>query len=68
MYDYSNLLGEIRKRGLTQADLANKIGISEATLNKKLKNKGQFNQSEMHKILSALGLPLSAITDYFFEH
>ena len=32
--DYSKLLGRIRERALTQAEVAQKIGVSPATLNK----------------------------------
>ena len=35
--DYLNLLGRIRARGMTQSDVAQEIGISPTTLNKKLR-------------------------------
>lgn len=35
MYDYSNLLGAMRQRGITQKSLAKSIGKSEATINRK---------------------------------
>lgn len=68
MYDYSKLLGLMREKSLTQEGLAESIGVSEATLNKKLNNNSQFKQNEMVSILNILGEPLANITSIFFAH
>ncbi len=67
-YDYSKLLGRLREMGLTQSDLAGKIGISVATLNQKFKNKTEFKQTEIAKILSAVNVDMASVDAYFFNH
>lgn len=57
MYDYSNLLGAMRQRGITQKSLAKSVGKSEATINRKLCGAREFTQSEMFKILEIIGEP-----------
>lgn len=66
IYDYSKLLGRLREMGLTQSDLAGKIGISEASLNLKLKNKSPFKQCEISEISEVLSIPNAKIETYFF--
>lgn len=65
MYNYSRLLGKMKEKGFTQATLAKFIGISDTTLNSKLNNSSEFRQTEMRKILLALGESLDKI-EYFF--
>lgn len=65
-YDYSKLLGRMRENHITQEQLAKDIGISESTMNIKLKNKRQFAQDEMIKILDVLNVPIDDIGAYFF--
>lgn len=67
-YDYSKLLGRMRENHITQEQLAKDIGISESTMNIKLKNKRQFAQDEMIKILDVLNVPIDDIGAYFFCH
>lgn len=67
-YSYKKLLGLIKENGLTQDELAEKVGISAATLSAKLNNKGLFKQSEIASITSALGINGSDIGLYFFTH
>lgn len=67
-YDYSNLLGAMRSKGITQEQLARIIGKSEATLNRKLCGAREFKQSEMFKILEALDEPIERTSFYFFKH
>lgn len=64
--DYSKLLGLIRARKLTQADVAKKIGMSPATLNKKLRGHTEFTQSEIRSMCAALSIGDEEILDYFF--
>lgn len=66
MYNYSKLLGLMREKGITQEELAKKIGISSTTLNKRLKNNSQFQQDEMKKILSTLGLTIEDVVPIFY--
>lgn len=63
-YDYSKLLGRMREKGFTQAVLAKSLGINAATLNRKLKNCTDFNQTEMRKIAQILDI--NSIEEYFF--
>lgn len=65
-YDYSELLGKIRSKKITQEELAKKIHLNPATLNQKLKNKSEFSQSEMRNICKALDVPIDNIVTYFF--
>ncbi|WP_407382834.1 DUF739 family protein [Ruminococcus sp.] len=65
-YDYSKLLGLIKERKLRQEDLAREIDMNPATLNLKLNNKSEFNQSQMSRICIVLGISLTSVPDYFF--
>lgn len=67
-YDYSKLFGLLREKNITQYDLANSIGISETSVNKKLKNKSEFKQSEMLSIVKALNYSVEDISSLFFTH
>lgn len=67
-YDYSKLLGRLREKGFTQSELAAKIGLSECTLNKKLKSKSEFKQSEMRSIMNLMDVELDEVSSYFFDH
>lgn len=67
MYNYSKLLGAIREKGFTQDQIARILGISGTSLTAKLKNKSQFKQDEMREILTVLGLPIDAVSSYFFQ-
>ena len=64
--DYSKLLGRIREKGCTQESLAAKIGVSAATLNKKLRGHTDFTQKEIAAICAALDLAAEDISTYFF--
>ena len=64
--DYLRLLGCIRAAGMTQTDIAKKIGVSPATLNKKLRGHTDFTQTEIRSLCQALSIPDAEIPDYFF--
>lgn len=66
IFDYSRLLGKIKEKGLTQAALAKRIGLSESTFNLKLSNKRAFKQQEIVKICRVLDIALENIPLYFF--
>lgn len=55
MVDVNRLKGEIKANGLTQGELAIKLGISEQTLSKKLK-KGIFDSNEMKAMIDILNI------------
>lgn len=63
-FDYSKLLGAMREKGVTQADVAKIAGVSETSLRSKLKNRTEFRDSEMLLIKKYLDLP--NYEDYFF--
>ena len=65
-YNYQKLLGKIRENGLTQAQLATKIGLSETTLNLTLNNKRSFKQNEITQSCRVLGIKPLEIEQYFF--
>ena len=64
--DYLNLLGRIRANGMTQSDVAQKIGISPTTLNKKLRGHTDFTQTEICDLCRVLAIPDAEIPAYFF--
>lgn len=63
-FDYSKLLGAMREKGVTQADVAKIAGMSETSLRSKLKNRTEFRDREILLIKSFLDLP--NYEDYFF--
>lgn len=63
--DYSKLKGLMREKGVTQAELAKKIGMAESTLNLKLSGKTDFKTDEIIAISDFLGTR-DAIEKYFF--
>lgn len=65
-YDYSELLGRMRRCGETQESMAEKLNISTCSLNQKLNNKSDFKQSEIYSMSNALGIPLAEVQNYFF--
>lgn len=63
-FDHTKLLGAMREKGVTQADVAKIAGVSETSLRSKLKNRTEFRDSEMLLIKKYLDLP--NYEDYFF--
>ncbi len=53
---YTNLLAEMRRKGLRQVDVAKCLNISPSTLSQKLKRKSEFDLSEAKKIKEFLGV------------
>lgn len=64
--DYLNLLGRIRAKGMTQSDVAQKIGVSVTTINKKLNGHTDFTQTEICDLCRILAIPDAEIPAYFF--
>ena len=65
-FDYDELLGLMRKKKITQQELAKQIGNTTATLNLKLNNKARFKQTEIIKICEVLDISEQDIVLYFF--
>lgn len=65
-YNYSELLGRIKAKKITQEELARQIHLNPSTLNQKLNNKSEFSQTEMRNILKILGEPIDNVAAYFF--
>ena len=53
MIAVNELKGIIKARGMTQAELARRMGIHETTLNRKL-GKGVFNSNEIEAMIDIL--------------
>lgn len=66
--NYGNLLGRIRAKGMTQCDVARKIGVSPATLNKTLRGHTDFTQKEISKLCHVLAIPDAEVYSYFFAN
>ena len=66
-FDYSKLLGRIKEFGLTQNDLAKKIGSYSSTISAKLNNKYAFSMKEIGAICNVLDIPKREIGIYFFD-
>lgn len=64
--NYNTLRGRIRECGLTQKEVAARIGVSEGQLNRKLAGEFAFRQDEMESILKLLDVDLSELGKYFF--
>ena len=58
----------MREKLITQSHLASVLGLSETSLNRKIKNKTEFRQSEISKICECLEIPNEHIDSYFFNH
>ena len=66
-FDYSELLGKMKKEKITQEELAKRLSINPSTLNQKINNRSEFTQKEMREILKILGEPLENVSIYFFS-
>ena len=54
-------------RGMTQIELANKMGVSPVTLSNKINNKIEFKASEIREISKLLRLTNAEIMDIFMN-
>lgn len=62
---FCNLLIELKRRKLTQKEVAKAIGISEQAMYKKMVGKTEFTLAEMEKIRSRMP---ECTLDYLFKH
>lgn len=65
-FDYSKLRGIMAERGITQEQLADKIGINKCTLNVKMNGRYAFANDEILAICKELDIPTHEISKYFF--
>lgn len=65
-YDYNKLKGRIRECFPTQADFAQKLKISDASLSNKLNNKTAFDQDEIEESIEIFNLNPKETIEYFF--
>lgn len=68
MTDTNKLKGAIMSAGFTQAEIADKIGISSTAMNNKITNKSRFKADEVQKLTQILGLSRSESDLIFFAH
>ena len=65
-FDYSMLLGLMRAKKISQAKLAQAVGISEFSVWAKLSGRSYFTQPEIASICQTLGISQDLISAYFF--
>ncbi len=65
-FDYSKLRGRMAECGITQAQLAEKIGINKCTLSVKINGQYAFGNDEIIAICKVLDIPHVEISKYFF--
>ena len=65
-FDYSKLRGRMAECGVTQEQLAEKIGINKCTLSVKLNGHYAFGNDEIINICRVLNIPTVSISKYFF--
>ena len=61
------LKAECVKKGMTLAELANKIGVDASTLYRKFKGGSEFSRNEMQIIRSVLELSDERFLEIFFD-
>lgn len=66
MLDTKKLKAKIVEEGLTQKDLAKKIGVSENTLTRKINGKRDFYIGEIDKICEALHISDNSLKAQIF--
>lgn len=65
--DYTLLRGRIRDHGLTQKEVAEKVGISEGQFCQKMSGNFAFRQDEINRISDLLDIKASEIGPFFFS-
>ncbi len=65
-YKYNKLRGRIIEKYGSQGEFADKIGLSETSVSKKMTGKTGFDQSDIIKWCEALDIPLAEAGTYFF--
>lgn len=66
VFEYGKLLGRIREKGFTQAQVASIVGMTPGTFSQKLNNQAHFKQKEITDICEALAILPDEVGVYFF--
>ena len=66
-FDFQKLRGRIVEILGNQNILANKLGVSNVSLSRKLNNKSRFSSDDVINISEILGIPNDEIGVYFFN-
>lgn len=56
MFDKARFKAQIVLAGITSKELAEKLGINESTLYRKINNDGSFTRDEINKLIEILGI------------
>ena len=65
-YEYNKLRGRIVEKYGTQSSFAEKIGISETALSRKMQGKIGISQEDMEKWADLLDIDRKEFPEYFF--
>lgn len=57
----ANVRAEMARRGLSQIELAQQLGMSQSMLSYRLSGKTVFNIDELTRVAAALEVPLTAL-------
>lgn len=57
----ANVKAEMARRGVTQTDLADRLGMKQSALSKRLRGVISLNIDELTEIAKVLDVPLSAL-------
>lgn len=63
---YPKLRGRMVEHGISQRQLAERLGISVQALSRKITGKGKFSQKDIVKICKVLDIAIEEIGAYFF--
>lgn len=63
---YRKLLGRLREKGLTQAQLSDELGLNPATISAKLNCHSDFSAREISEICRVLDIQPEDIGSFFF--
>lgn len=65
MRPFAKLRGEIAAHDIEHSDFAREIGLSKSAVSQRLNGHKQWKLSEMYAAMDFLGLPYSALPEYF---
>lgn len=66
MFKANLLLSKFAERGLTQAEIADKLGINASSLNRKMNGETEFKRNEINLLKSILCLSANDVDAIFF--
>lgn len=68
MINTDKLKGLMKEKRVTQAELADSLGIKPCTVNQKLNGRRDMSLDEAEKIADVLGIDTGDFGKYFFSH